>query len=279
MKYIINHQITFCNESRTISLLDNTENSLVLSAPASRLLLTLVVNSNVPLKREYLLSTVWEDYGFTASGSNLNNYISELRKSLAQLAPEFAGIVTIPKIGFQFTANIETSLRQDNQQDTLSALQVVPPIIVNNEDLLSNEDEIKNYKHKKIENQRIKNRYIICFIILPLIILLTYYLSIPNYSPRIESSNFIYTQDNCDIYSLDEFNSMSNNEIMQVIEKRLKKHNISCNENNQYDIYYSSLPDPKTTLFITNFIGVCIKNEKKDKQHMYKNCQSFVNEV
>lgn len=279
MKYVINHQITFCNETRTLSLLDNKENSLVLSAPASRLLLTLVVNSNTPLKREYLLSTVWEEYGFTASGSNLNNYISELRKSLAHLIPEFNGIITIPKIGFQFTANIETLLPQNDQQDTLSALQVVSPIIVNNETPLSNENIIKNKEKKKFVASNLKVPFAMFLFVLPLTILLLYYMSIPDYSPQIESSKFIYTQDNCDIYSLDEFNSMSNNEIMQIIQKRLSRHNISCNTNNQYDIYYSSLTSSDSAPLITNFIGVCIKNEKKDKQHMYKNCRSFVNEV
>lgn len=279
MKYIINHQISFCNESRTISLLDNLENSLVLSAPASRLLLTLVVNSNTPLKREYLLSTVWEEYGFTASGSNLNNYISELRKSLAHLVPEFVGIVTIPKVGFQFTANIETLLPQNSQQNTLSALQTVSPIIVSDEMQLKNESITHNKKNKKVFIYKFKTPFVIFLFTLPLIILLFYYISIPDYSPQIESSKFIYTQDNCDVYSLDEFNSMNNNEIMQVITKKLKKYNISCNTNNQYDIYYSSLTSSNPELLITNFIGICIKSEKKDKQHMYKNCRSFVNEV
>ncbi|WP_158467568.1 winged helix-turn-helix domain-containing protein [Providencia burhodogranariea] len=249
---------------------------MVLSAPASRLLLTLVVNSNTPLKREYLLSTVWEDYGFTASGSNLNNYISELRKSLAYLVPEFSGIVTIPKIGFQFTANIETSLPKNSQQEKSSSLLEAPSLITHQKDLLNNEDKTRN---NKFEIKRIKTYQIIFIITLPIIILLTYYISIPNYAPKIESSKFIYTQDNCDIYTLDEFNSMSNNEIVQVIKKRLATHNISCNTNNQYDIFYSSLPAPNPALLITNFIGICIKDEQKDKQHMYKNCHSFVSEV
>lgn len=281
MQYIINHQITFCNESRTLSLLNNVENSLILSAPAARLLLVLITNRNSPLTREYLLTTVWEDYGFTASGSNLNNYISELRKSFAHLEPNFAGIITIPKVGFQFTANIETLLPQNNQTESLLSLQVTHPIVPSSDNNIGNnnasalaplltQSTISKTKNKK---WRDKGIFVAAILTLPIVIIAIYYLLSHQHEAPTENYKLIFKQGNCDIYSLDEFTSLSNNEIIKSMKEDLDNKYLDCNTNNQYDIYYSYLPKSNSTLSSTEFIGVCIKNE--NKENSYKNCYSI----
>lgn len=291
MKYIINHQITFCNENRTLSLLNNVENSLVLSAPASRLLLTLIINKNTPLTREYLLTTVWEDYGFTASGSNLNNYISELRKCLTHLEPNFAGIITIPKVGFQFIAHIETLLSEHLQPENVTTLHIASPLLTPDDNTpTGNEFNNTNKNFKKKPSQQPydnrlyylklfikKNTVVLIMITLPLIIIMIYLYLISHNEIGTENSRLIFTKDNCSIYALDEFTILSNEEIIQKIENDLNGERINCNNNNQYDIYYSYLSKSESRLYNTEFIGVCLKNN--NKEYIHKNCYSISNEI
>ncbi len=103
MKYIINNNIKYHEDrSELVSLHDHTE-PLQLTATLNRLLSALVRNNNQVLSRETLLMQVWEAHGQVASGNNLNNTISILRKMFASLGEEEI-IVTLPRQGFMFTA-------------------------------------------------------------------------------------------------------------------------------------------------------------------------------
>jgi len=103
MRYIINNNIKYHEDrSELISLHDHTE-PLQLTATLNRLLSALVRNNNLVLSRETLLTQVWEAHGQVASGNNLNNTISILRKMFASLGEEEI-IVTLPRQGFMFTA-------------------------------------------------------------------------------------------------------------------------------------------------------------------------------
>lgn len=81
MKYIINLTIIFDPKGRELVLKNDSQLSLGLSKPATRLLNELVNNSNIDLSRDQLIKRVWEDYGFSPSNATLNNHISELRKA------------------------------------------------------------------------------------------------------------------------------------------------------------------------------------------------------
>lgn len=83
--------------------IDNASNRIALLKPTSRLLSLFIKNNNKLLLRERLLNDVWVDHGLKASNNNLNNYVSGLRKSLAQFGAEEI-IVTYPRQGFKFIA-------------------------------------------------------------------------------------------------------------------------------------------------------------------------------
>jgi len=103
MRYIINNNIKYHEDkSELVSLHDHVE-PLQLTATLNRLLSALVRNNNLVLSRETLLTQVWEAHGQVASGNNLNNTISILRKMFASLGEEEI-IVTLPRQGFMFTA-------------------------------------------------------------------------------------------------------------------------------------------------------------------------------
>lgn len=106
MFFICNNSLLFNPETHAISLVGQPESVLTLSAPAARLLQEFIRNKGCDLSREELITRVWEAYGFTPSGNNLNKAVSELRKSFQVLGECQEMIVTLPRYGFRFDAEV-----------------------------------------------------------------------------------------------------------------------------------------------------------------------------
>ncbi|HIE1062974.1 TPA: winged helix-turn-helix domain-containing protein [Serratia marcescens] len=128
MRYIINNNIKYHEDrSELISLYDDIP-PIVLTATLNRLLSALVRNNNLVLSRETLLMQVWEVHGQVASGNNLNNTISMLRKMFASLGEEEI-IVTLPRQGFMFCAKQLNTIDDESSLDDkpVPAIAVQPP--------------------------------------------------------------------------------------------------------------------------------------------------------
>ncbi|MDJ0476207.1 hypothetical protein QNA27_21415 [Pantoea eucalypti] len=67
------------------------------------------------MAREILLTEVWDKYGLRGSNSNLNQYLSMLRRALAAYGCENL-IITIPKIGIRL--NTDISIERESPQAT-----------------------------------------------------------------------------------------------------------------------------------------------------------------
>ncbi len=112
--------------------IDNANNKIALLKPASRLLSLFIRNNNKLLLRERLLNEVWVEHGLKASNNNLNNYISGLRKSLAQCGAEEI-VITYPRQGFKFSAksiqktNVNSDEYKVNEEDTTEVVSGSPP--------------------------------------------------------------------------------------------------------------------------------------------------------
>lgn len=98
-KYIINDIIEF-NADECVLVYIHTGDVIPLTLSASRLLEYFVNSGGIILTRESLLENVWSKYGLTASGNNLNQYVSVLRRTLAGLGINNF-IDTLPKVGFK----------------------------------------------------------------------------------------------------------------------------------------------------------------------------------
>lgn len=70
----------FDPEAHAISLVGQPESVLTLSAPAVRLLQEFIKHKGCDLSREELITRVWEEFGFTPSGNNLNKAVGECVK-------------------------------------------------------------------------------------------------------------------------------------------------------------------------------------------------------
>lgn len=106
MFFICNNSLLFDPEAHAISLVGQPESLLTLSAPAVRLLQEFIKHKGHDLSREELITRVWEEFGFTPSGNNLNKAVSELRKSFQALGEGYEFIVTVPRYGFRFEADV-----------------------------------------------------------------------------------------------------------------------------------------------------------------------------
>ncbi|MCO5784642.1 winged helix-turn-helix domain-containing protein [Citrobacter meridianamericanus] len=106
LMYIINNEVYFNEED---GHLENraAEVSVLMAASTRRLLAVLIKSQGNPVERDILYKTVWDDNGMRSSSSNLNQYISILRKQLIQVGLPDNAVVTIPRVGFMFNAEID----------------------------------------------------------------------------------------------------------------------------------------------------------------------------
>lgn len=115
MEYIIEGVIKYNSSNGTLYIDDSGMDMITLARVTNEILLLFIQHNHVPLKRDFILSELWEKRGLTSSSNGLNNYVSMLRKALAQCGyPDL--ITTIPKHGFIFEAEISNLVTSDVQR-------------------------------------------------------------------------------------------------------------------------------------------------------------------
>ncbi|WP_312063052.1 winged helix-turn-helix domain-containing protein [Pantoea septica] len=104
MIYIIDGSVSYNSDDCSLNHLP-TQESLSLSISSGRLLERLLNSEGEILPRDVLLTEVWDKYGLRGSNSNLNQYLSMLRRALAAFGCENL-IITIPKVGISLNNEI-----------------------------------------------------------------------------------------------------------------------------------------------------------------------------
>ncbi|MFP7607705.1 winged helix-turn-helix domain-containing protein [Serratia quinivorans] len=268
MKYIINKIVVFNSDELTLFLYENNQIVTKLTKPASRLLLELIQNNKKNITRDDLLERVWTTYGFTASNAGLNNYISELRKAFALLGLVNEIIVTIPKLGFRFEADIvltEAMLLPSEPMDS----QGDNP---NNKVEVEVEVEVENKMIEKGASKKsfhprsfTKNKKITVFIILAvgallIAILISRYKEHHNYAPYTKVSEL----SNCEIYVIGHAETDTSN--IKKVTDVLNDKKIDC-VSSEKDVFYSE-DKFYSKLQRVMLISVCSKNN----ENHYDNC-------
>lgn len=123
MFFMLSNALIFDPDTQKISLAGHPDSAVTLSAPAVRLLLEFIRNRGEELSRETLITRVWQDFGYTPSGNNLNKAVSEIRKAFQSLGIHVSPIVTVPGKGFYFDADV-TGQKRLSKAD---AIEPVPP--------------------------------------------------------------------------------------------------------------------------------------------------------
>ncbi|ROP59347.1 DNA-binding winged helix-turn-helix (wHTH) protein [Enterobacter sp. BIGb0383] len=104
MQYTINNSIIFNSGDGTLQHLE-TNDVVQLPLPAQRLLQIILESECEILTRDFLFREVWDKYGLTGSNSNLNQYLSLLRRSMLAFGCDNF-VITIPKIGIKLDEQI-----------------------------------------------------------------------------------------------------------------------------------------------------------------------------
>ncbi|HCR1909569.1 TPA: winged helix-turn-helix domain-containing protein [Enterobacter kobei] len=104
MQYIINSTIIFESGDGTLRH-RGTDDVVQLPLPAQRLLQLLLESECEILSRDFLFREVWDKYGLTGSNSNLNQYLSLLRRSMSVYGCE-TFVITIPKVGIKLDEHV-----------------------------------------------------------------------------------------------------------------------------------------------------------------------------
>lgn len=108
MRYVINRTIHFRNTDGALWKEDeNDPSSITLTATTSRLLTFLLERHGEVASRDDILDSVWTAHGLRSSNNSLNKYIADLRKVFSNLEVDEDVIITVPKIGFMFSRDIE----------------------------------------------------------------------------------------------------------------------------------------------------------------------------
>lgn len=265
MKYILNYSLAFTPEQKSLVLLNNGDSELTLSAPASRLLVELIKSNGTTISRDELLKNVWEDYGFVGSNSNLNSYISEIRKAFTSLGCDSKMIVTIPKSGLQFSANVETVLIAENTAIlTESAANHQKQPLMETTDVSGERNKIEDNNSYNTKKFMTSGKIIIIFTMIVLCtVLAIFYVNVenPKVLPR-KKTVFLFKENNCSVYSLGNRGEKSLDDLIKTAKADLKQNNIICTVQRENILHERVFEN--NTLSSHSFISRCtINNEGK----------------
>lgn len=124
MRYNINARFIYDATDGTLTLPESDEPDSQLSITASALLFFFLRNTGV-ISREEVLKKVWDDNGLTSSNSNLNQYLSMLRKTFRHYGIDNI-IVTVSRGYLQLNPDVVIEALDDTVPEITD---ITPPVI------------------------------------------------------------------------------------------------------------------------------------------------------
>lgn len=247
MKYKINNTVDYNASDGTLFSADNMLDIITLNRMCNEILTLFMKNSGVPLSRDFILNEIWEKRGLSASSNNLNNYISMLRKALAECGcPDV--ITTIPKHGFLFNAEIISAPLPELQSHQ-------PPALATNdcEDAVEALAIPVKSKRRKHISLRLVATLVIAVVLAGYIIKITRDL----YSLNMLKSEISY-QDQCHFFAIDDITRrMYQAGLLSRIKSIISQENINCSL--KANVYYSvdSIRDVSGNFNISELLSYC----------------------
>ncbi|CAX59311.1 winged helix-turn-helix domain-containing protein [Erwinia billingiae] len=220
MQYTINNTIKYNTYEGSLTLV-STNDTLTLPLPARRLIELILESEGEILTRDFLFVEVWDKYGLRSSNSNLNQYMSILRRSLVRLGCDNF-IVTLPTVGIRLSENV------------LITKEDVPgiPHIINSEDV-SELGKSFSFSRKKI----------LSVLLLMLVIisggLIYKYLYTDSLDP---TAQVVKMEGGCELTMLKTFNDSEVANVKKQVGIIMKKNQLSCQTGKRvyFDNYASS---------------------------------------
>lgn len=135
MNYLINDFVIYDSLKGKLYTRSNKDGAIKLSKTLNRLMLFFVLNNNEILDKEKLFFHVWQEHNQVASENNLNSNVSILRRYLSSFFDEDM-IITIPKIGFKFSAQVVEKEVKCVKNDDPTPSGVIPKFLMNKKESL-----------------------------------------------------------------------------------------------------------------------------------------------
>lgn len=226
MRYNINASLIYDAADGTLTLPGSNSPDSQLSITASALLLFFLQHPEV-VSREDVLKKVWDDNGLTSSNSNLNQYLSMLRKTFRHYDIENI-ILTISLGNLQFNPDIVV--------ETLDSLSLQPAPEVYSE-------QTKPAEVVKTRNTFTANRKInwnMASAVLLLLSLLMLPLSLINHLNPVFISPVPVAGQDCELSgTTDMVDSVTPHDYEKKFIDVLQKLNLTCNPEQRYIFFYS----------------------------------------
>ncbi|CNE49208.1 winged helix-turn-helix domain-containing protein [Yersinia kristensenii] len=259
MEYIINGNIKYNSSDGTLFCPDNSLDMITLTRVTSELLLLLIKNNGVPLSRDTILSEIWEKRGLSASSNNLNNYVSMLRKALAQCGcPDL--ITTIPKHGFLFEAEIVAI----GQHAQLPEEQNKKKVTQNG----ALEFEIST--HRKIYLSSLFNRKLMAIIIVFSLLVIFLSPSLYNHFRSQSLRTELFSLDNCRFYLMDDTTRrMDSGNTISIIKMIIKNEKLQCDSPANVYYFADKKIDSAGQTIETDLLSYCPYDSKAPCENYY----------
>nr|WP_159564419.1 winged helix-turn-helix domain-containing protein [Budvicia diplopodorum] len=226
----------------------------ILSNSSNRLLYELLCNYGQTVSRDTLFQNVWDNHGLVSSNSNLNHYISQLRKALISFGLSDKVIITVPKIGFKFSEEIpvmlldndgktprvegvkELSISIDKELDGLTRT-VLSETHDRNELVVSSQkpdlsvvQHDANHNTANREKQAKKSRKLFYIVSLAAVLggLIAASLFFTLGKKENQKHSFLFVATTCPIYIFYSISEYAKGTLEKEIETVIRENNISC---------------------------------------------------
>ncbi|HEQ1858373.1 TPA: winged helix-turn-helix domain-containing protein [Providencia alcalifaciens] len=241
MKYKINAFIIYDAVDGTLSL-KKDEVDTQLSITANALLFYLIQKKGV-VSRDEVLKAVWDDNGLVSSNSNLNQYLSLLRKTFRQYGIENI-IVTVARGRLEFNSEIllelldEETLNTTHLLNSLSEIQKAEVVLAPSLEAKPTESPSEKLPHSLPEQKReicwylASAAFLCCAILLAAMSYFSSQPSAPMILPTLEHTS-------CDVLSNEKMiNAFVADNYVQNFDKVRKNLNLACNDKERFVFFY-----------------------------------------
>ena len=252
MEFVINNTAKYNAINGTLFSPENSIDMITLSRISNELLLLFIQNKGVLLNRETILNELWENRGLTASSNNLNNHVSILRKALVECGCNGV-IITVPKQGFLFDAQIESVETYNNL--ILSISEGAEKENSVSEEVVARKKKPTQY----FQSNNLKKTFLyILFIMIPIGAYNLY-----DYMRVRSIRNEIFRLEQCRFYLIDDLTRrIANDKVIKRIQEIISNEKIKCDT--MANVYYSAdkIIDSEGDYIFKDLLSYCPYNSK-----------------
>ncbi|KXI21648.1 winged helix-turn-helix domain-containing protein [Photobacterium sanguinicancri] len=265
MKYKINGFLYYDATDATLSIDDNGTSDTHLSITANALLYFLLQNPGV-ITRDEIMQKVWDDNGLTSSNSNLNQYLSLLRKSFRNYQIENA-IITVARGRLELSKDLVIEVIDGNQLHPLFINQEGPAQELNEPAELADSSTATELPEQTEEQER--NWMMASAVLFTAALVLLWTAIISERSINIVQLNQVSDQA-CELFSNEKMiNSEMDKSYKLSFDAVRKKLSLECNDDRRFIFYYSD--KFKNKGLGRTFMAQCAKNENNP----YAYCDNY----